>query len=87
MALCPPMIPSLILGWQGRVIETTEDENGLVIVEIDTLRTMPEAYLEQSEQEGLGWSEYYLGAGEIQPAQPRDSQPLNLTAMAPEVGQ
>ena len=65
-------------GWQGRIIGTSEDENGdpLVLIEWDslTLDSMPKAYLEQSASEGLSWSEYYLGMDEVEPARPRDSK-------------
>lgn len=74
-----PDDPELNLsGWQGRIIGTSEDENGdpLVLIEWDsvTLASMPKAYLEQSAREGLSWSEYYLGIEEVEPAQPRDSK-------------
>lgn len=73
-----PDDPQLNLsGWQGRIIEITEEENGDVIVGIEwdsiTLRGIPNYYLEQCEREGFGWSEYYLGVNDVKPAKSRDS--------------
>ena len=74
-----PDNPELNLsGWQGRIIEINQDDNGDTIVGIAwdsiTLRSIPDDYLEECEREGFGWSEYYLGIDDVIPAQPRDSE-------------
>ena len=38
------------------------------------MQQLPMDYIKQSENEGLDWSEMYLGIDEIEPAKPRDSQ-------------
>ena len=74
-----PDKPELNLsGWQGRIIEINQDDNGATIVGIAwdsiTLRSIPVAYIEECEREGFGWSEYYLEIDDVKPAQYRDSE-------------
>lgn len=59
-------------GWQGRIIEITADE--MLNVEWDsvTLRQMPPAYIENSEEEGLVWGQYYLAPDDVEPVPARD---------------
>lgn len=67
-----------ISGWQGRVLEITEDESGqtLIFVAWDsyTLKDIPRSYLEQSEMEGLDWQRFLLLIEDIDHAQSRDTQ-------------
>ncbi len=64
-------------GWQGRVVEIGEDNEGepLILVAWDshTFRNMPAWYLEDSEIKGFDWREFFLGAGDIEPAERRDT--------------
>lgn len=62
-------------GWQGRITEILADEN-IVTVEWDSLslQSMPDAAIEECEEEGLGWAEYRLYPEDVEPAQPRDTQ-------------
>ena len=62
-----------ISGWQGRIIEIrAEDQFLLVAFDSVTLNKMPREYLEMCEEEGLGWSEYYIGFDDVEPGKPRD---------------
>jgi hypothetical protein len=60
-------------GWQGRVVEVDTQEN-IVVVDWDsiTLRNMPASYIELCEEEGYGWTQYYLLPSDIEPATARD---------------
>ena len=74
-----PDDPTLDLGgWQGRIIEIRDSESDDVILRIAldsiTLRGLSFEYLQESEQEGLLWKEYFIGAKEVNPAKPRDSK-------------
>lgn len=66
-----------ISGWQGRVVEIGEDNEGqpllLIAWDSHTLHNMPDLYLEESEIKGLDWRRFLLGAGEVEPAQRRDT--------------
>ncbi len=70
--MCPDYESLGIGGWQGRIFEI-EDVIGIRWDSI-TLKQLPLEYLRHSEQEGLDWSEMYLGADEIEPASPLDSE-------------
>ena len=73
--MCPKDDSMCIGRWQGRVSGIEEDDN---IVEIYwdsiTLKQLPREYIKKSEEKGLGWTEMYLSAYEIEPASPRDSE-------------
>lgn len=62
-------------GWQGRVVEVDTKDN-IVVVDWDsiTLRQMPTSYLELCEEEGYGWTQYYLLPSDIELAIARDSE-------------
>jgi len=64
-------------GWQGRIsnIETGGDDI-TVLIQWDsvTLKNMPIAMIEQCEEQGLDWAEMALGADEVEPAKPRDTE-------------
>lgn len=62
-------------GWQGRVIEIdTKRKMLLVALDSITLKSLPREYLEECEEEGLGWPEYYIGFNDVEPAKPRDTK-------------
>jgi hypothetical protein len=59
-------------GWQGRIIEVTDDETVGIAWDSVTLRKLPSSYIEASEEEGMGWDEYYLGINDVERASARD---------------
>jgi hypothetical protein len=63
-------------GWQGRIVDThrSKKEGPLVTVRWDsvTLKEMPDSLIVQCEEQGLGWTEFTLLAGEVERAAPRD---------------
>ncbi|HEX6386524.1 MAG TPA: calcium-binding protein [Anaerolineae bacterium] len=62
-------------GWQGRVIKiNAKHKTLLVALDSITLKSIPREHLEACEEEGLGWSEYYIGFDEVEPAEPRDTK-------------
>jgi hypothetical protein len=64
-------------GWQGRIsnIDTSGNEI-LVSVQWDsiTLKNMPVAMIEQCEEQGFDWAETALGADDLEPGKPRDTE-------------
>jgi hypothetical protein len=62
-------------GWQGR-ISAILDEAEILTIRWDslTLRSMPQALLAWSEEEGLSWSEMNLSPEEVEPAAARDTE-------------
>lgn len=67
-------------GWQGRVIsvEKADDDPDDTIIGIEwdsyTLKHMPAAYIQTSEEEGLDFTEMYLGADDLLPATQRGTE-------------
>jgi hypothetical protein len=62
-------------GWQGRVTEEPSAEGMITIVwDSITLQSTPAAFIEQCEEQGLGWSEYLLEASEVELTTPRDTE-------------
>lgn len=60
-------------GWQGRIIELKPDDQIMLIAfDSHTLRNLPREYVEQCEEEGMDWAQYYIGYDEVTPAEPRD---------------
>ena len=76
--LCPDDPEFDLSGWQGRIIEVSEDEDGEVTIGIAwdslTLKEMPELYIEKSEADGLDWALMYLSPSEVEQVKPRDSE-------------
>ena len=72
-----PDLGAEIDSWQGRIsnIDTRGDET-LVSIRWDsiTLKKMPVAMIEQCEEHGLDWAEMALGANDLEPAKPRDTE-------------
>jgi len=62
-------------GWQGRVVEIDTKEN-IVVVDWDsiTLRQLPASYIRLCEEEGYGWTQYYLLPSDVEAVTVRDSQ-------------
>jgi hypothetical protein len=75
-----PDAPNLdIGGWQGRVTDVShvnEPSDPTIGFAWDSisLRALPPWFIEESEREGLGWDEMYLGLDDVEPAEPRDTQ-------------
>jgi len=86
--MCPDYKGLGIGGWQGRVSEITEDEDGGPLIGIRwdsvTLRNMPEDFIDHSESEGLAWTEMYLEPQEVEIVQPRDIE-QDVADMAAEI--
>jgi hypothetical protein len=76
--LCPDDLEFDLSGWQGRIIDVSEDENGEMIIGIAwdslTLKEMPERYIEKSETDGLDWAVMYLSPSDVEQVKPRDSE-------------
>src|SRR5258706_12435812 len=75
-------------GWQGR-ISAILDEAEILTIRWDslTLRSMPEALLAWSEEEGLSWSEMNLSPEEVEPAAARDTEGDVASAAAERAAQ
>jgi len=66
--LCPDDPDFVLSGWQGRVIDIDEDDEGPTIgIKWDslTLNEIPKSYIEKSEEEGVSWAEIYLSDSDI----------------------
>jgi Calcium binding len=70
-------------GWQGR-ISAIPNEGEVLTIRWDslTLRSMPQALLAWSEEEGLSWSEMNLLPEEVEPATARDTEDDVVAATA-----
>lgn len=62
-------------GWQGRVAEIN-DKDRLLLLSLDsiTIKNLSREYLEDCEEHGLSWSQYYIGFDDVEPAPPRDTE-------------
>jgi hypothetical protein len=82
--MCPDLKDLCIGGWQGRISEITEDENGnmFVCIQLDsiTLKNMPDYFVEQSGEEGLDFTTMFLGIEEVEL-----TEPINTKEDASEV--
>ncbi len=67
-----------IENWRGRIVKkfTTEADESMVLIKWDSLplREMPNDLIKKSIQEGLDFSEYYLGISDVICAEPRDNE-------------
>lgn len=76
--LCPDIEDLRIGGWQGRVSEIGEDDDGkdLICIQWDsiTLKNMPANFIDQSEEEGLEHARMYLWPEEVELAECRDTE-------------
>jgi hypothetical protein len=64
-------------GWQGRIIEIREHDDGTIILDIEwdsiTLRKMPKQSIETCEEEGLDWTQMGLYPENIELTTARDT--------------
>ena len=62
-------------GWHGRIREL-DPASKIMLIAFDsvTLRGLPLEYVDQCEEEGLDWAEYYIGYDEVAPAPARDTE-------------
>ena len=64
-------------GWQGNIIEITEDDRDepllLISWDTQTIASIPEETIKRSIQEGMDWTEMYLLEDEVTPAEERDA--------------
>lgn len=76
-----------IAGWQGRVLEISEDE-GYLLIQWDSisLKEMSDEMIRQCEEEGLDWSEMGLGLEDVALTKPRDDQ-SDVDALIEEIGE
>jgi len=76
--MCPDMESLSIAGWQGRVLEISDEDEEGIFVEIEwdsiTLRALPEDYIRDSEEKGLGWTRMCLLIDDVKLAKPRDTE-------------
>jgi hypothetical protein len=66
-----PDVPDLdISGWQGRVTDVSGAADDLPVIGLAwdsiALRSLPERFIEQCEEEGLDWPEIYLEAADLE---------------------
>ena len=76
--VCPDMQDLIISGWQGRISAITKDDNGHLLVYIEwdsiTLENMPDVFIDDSEENGLGFASMSLFDNEIELAKSRDTK-------------
>ncbi len=76
--LCPDLKDLCIGGWQGRISEKIEDDDGNTIVHIEwdsiTLKNMPDYYIDQSDEEDLDYSAMYLSPDVVELTKSRDKK-------------
>ena len=76
--LCPDDPEFDLSGWQGRIIDIGEDENGETIIDIAwdsiTLKEMSEEYIVKCEADGLDWASMYLFPTDVEQVKERDSK-------------
>ncbi len=76
--LCPDDPEFDLSGWQGRIIDIGEDENGETIIDIVwdsiTLKEMSEEYIVKCEADGLDWASMYLFPSDVEQVNERDSK-------------
>lgn len=61
-------------GWQGRITEINGENSICVQWDSLSLKQMPSEIIDQCEEEGLGWSEIYLYATDVEVTTLRDSK-------------
>ncbi len=75
---CPDLKDLCIGGWQGRISEITEDEEGNILVCIEwdsiTLKNMPDSFIELCEEEGSEYNAMYLRPDEVELTEARDKK-------------
>jgi hypothetical protein len=75
---CPDLEDLCIGGWQGRVSEIGDDNdgNGLIYIRWDsiTLKNMPRYFIDQCEEEGFEYERMYLWPEDVELAECRDTE-------------
>jgi len=75
---CPDDPEFDLSGWQGRIIDIGEDENGETTIDIVwdsiTLKEMSEEYIVKCETDGLDWASMYLFPSDVEQVNERDSK-------------
>jgi len=71
---CPDYESLSLGGYQGRIFETGDDNIVGIRWDSITLKQLPLEYIKESGEEGLGWSEMYLSAEELELVSARDSE-------------
>lgn len=76
--MCPDLEDLCIEGWQGKVSEVGEGEDGIILIGIRwdsiTLKNLPDYFIEQSEEEGLEYARMYLWQEDVKPIECRDTE-------------
>lgn len=75
--MCPDLESLCIEEWQGRVLGIIEEDSKILIrISWDsiTLKNMPPYFIDQSNEDGLDFSEMYLWSEELEPAECRDTE-------------
>ena len=73
-------------GWQGRITEVDAKNNRILIAwDSVTLQNLPDAYISDAEEQGLGWDTYYLAREDVELAEPRDRE-QDVEATRNEIG-
>ena len=74
----PDMESLSIVGWQGRVSNVSAGEDNEIWINVKwdsiTLRSSSEDYIRQCEEDGLDWTSMNLGADDVEPTKPRDTE-------------
>ena len=70
-------------GWQGRIVELNPKEK-MMLIDLDsvTLRSLDMEYIDESEEEGLDWAQYYIGYDDVTLVAARDTAVDVETAVA-----
>ena len=67
---CPDSPKVRIEGWKGRVFDIDSDNEGNVIIGVEwsekTINSMPRAYIDESEGEGMDYESLYLSETELE---------------------
>lgn len=67
-----------VSGWHGRITEIIEEGGQTVVsVQWDSItltQDAPEGMIVECEENGMDWSEMFLLAGDVEPANPRDTE-------------
>lgn len=74
-------------GWQGRITEVDAKNNRILIAwDSVTLQNLPDAYIADAEEQGLGWDSYYLMLADVELTEPRDRE-QDVEATRNEIGE
>jgi len=76
---CPDMESLSIAGWQGRILQILDEaDDDEILIDIDwdsiTLKSMPEYFIKQCEEDSLDWDSMVLGINDVEPTKSRDKE-------------